>query len=87
MVNGCLSCLNAEPAPDDPPALPPGVLFLCDFGCAMWAPLDCRHPEGQTCWWEEGDRHTLDPAVTDPMAFPLSGHRQMRHQPGPLLMR
>ncbi|MCX5158683.1 SMI1/KNR4 family protein [Streptomyces sp. NBC_00264] len=60
MVNFYLSCLNAEPSPEDPPALPPGVLFLCDFGCAMWALLDCRHPAGQMWWWEEGDRHKLD---------------------------
>ncbi|MCT2543070.1 MULTISPECIES: SMI1/KNR4 family protein [Streptomyces] len=60
MVNVYLSCLNAEPSPEDPPSLPPGVLFLCDFGCAMWALLDCRHPAGQMWWWEEGDRHKLD---------------------------
>jgi hypothetical protein len=45
--------------PDDPPPLPPGVLFFCDFGCATWSLLDCRHPHGQMWWWEEGDRHKL----------------------------
>ncbi len=43
--------------PADPP---PGVVFFCDFGCARWALLDCRHPEGQMWWWQEGDRHKLD---------------------------
>ncbi|MEV8453664.1 SMI1/KNR4 family protein [Streptomyces sp. NPDC052095] len=60
MVSSYLGRLNAEPDPEGPPAPPPGVLFLCDFGCAMWALLDCRHPEGQMWWWEEGDRHKLD---------------------------
>ena len=60
MVDHYLEDLNAELASEDPPAPPPGVLFLCDFGCAMWALLDCRHPEGQMWWWQEGDRHKLD---------------------------
>ena len=45
--------------PDDPPVLPRGVLFFCDFGCAMWALLDCRHPTGQMWWWESGNRDKL----------------------------
>jgi hypothetical protein len=38
----------------------PGVLFLCDFGCAVWALLDSRHPQGQMWWWQVGNRHKLD---------------------------
>jgi hypothetical protein len=48
------------PDPDEPPELPARVLFFCDFGCAQWALLDCRHPEGQMWWWESGDRWKLD---------------------------
>ncbi len=33
--------------PADLPRIPPKVLLLCDYGCAMWALLDCRHPEGR----------------------------------------
>ncbi|GGT76367.1 hypothetical protein GCM10010207_86490 [Streptomyces atratus] len=74
MVSGYLDYLNAELDPEDPPAPPPGVLFFCDFGCAMWALLDCRHPEGQMWWWEEGDRHKL--ALTFPQWIQawLDGH-------------
>lgn len=50
---------ESDPYPDCPPSPPAGVLFLCDFGCAMYALLDCRHPEGQMWWWTEGDRHKL----------------------------
>lgn len=33
--------------PDDPPPLPRGILFLCDWGCATSSLLDCREPEGR----------------------------------------
>lgn len=33
---------------------------MCDFGCAMWALLDCRHPDGRMWWWNQGSRYKLD---------------------------
>lgn len=60
VLQGYAEYLACEPEPDEPPPPPPGVFFLCDFGCAMWALVDCRHPEGRMWWWEEGDRHKLD---------------------------
>ncbi|MBC2906770.1 SMI1/KNR4 family protein [Streptomyces cupreus] len=74
VVTGYLECLNAELPPGAPPLPPPGVLFLCDFGCAMWALLDCRHPEGQMWWWEEGDRHKLDLTFPQWIQAWLDGH-------------
>lgn len=62
MLDTYLDSQGWEPDPDDPPMppLPAGVLFFCDFGCGMWSLLDCRHPDGQMWWWEEGDRYKLD---------------------------
>jgi hypothetical protein len=40
-----------EEIPDDFPAWMPGVVSFCDFGCAMWALLDCRTPRGKCCSW------------------------------------
>ncbi|WP_327248945.1 SMI1/KNR4 family protein [Streptomyces sp. NBC_01320] len=77
MVNDYLDYLNAELAPGDPPAPPPGVLFFCDFGCAMWALLDCRHPEGQMWWCEQGNRHKLD------LTFPPVDAGMARRAPNP----
>lgn len=60
MLRVYMEDLTADLEPDDPPPLPPGVLFLCDFGCAMAALLDLRNPRGQMWWWSEGDRYKLD---------------------------
>ncbi|MEU0965040.1 SMI1/KNR4 family protein [Streptomyces sp. NPDC005917] len=60
VLEGYVEYLEGELDVDEPPSPPRGVFFFCDFGCAMWALLDCRHPEGQMWWWEEGDRHKLD---------------------------
>jgi len=60
-------------APDEPPSLPPGVLFFCDFGCATWSLLDCRHPEGQMWWWEMGDRNKLALTLPQWLAAWLDG--------------
>ncbi|WP_203756761.1 SMI1/KNR4 family protein [Catellatospora bangladeshensis] len=46
--------------PDGEPPVPPKVLMLCDYGCAMWALLDCRYPEGRMWWWDQGSRYKLD---------------------------
>ena len=59
--------------PDDSPPLPPGVLFFCDFGCATWSLLDCRHPQGQMWWWEMGDRHKLALTLPQWLAAWLDG--------------
>ncbi|MFE2086140.1 SMI1/KNR4 family protein [Streptomyces sp. NPDC059460] len=74
MANSYLDYLNAELAPEDPPAPPPGVLFFCDFGGITWALLDCRHPEGQMWWWDQGDRHKLDLTFPQWMQAWLDGH-------------
>jgi hypothetical protein len=57
---GMVRLRRAAVGPDSPPRLPPGVVFLANFGCAMWALLDCRHPAGQMWWWESGRRGRLD---------------------------
>ncbi|WP_238005554.1 SMI1/KNR4 family protein [Dactylosporangium sp. AC04546] len=59
--------------PDEPPAPPRGVVFFCDFGCAMWALLDCRHPQGQMWWWSEGERHKLHLTLPEWFAAWLAG--------------
>ena len=51
---------DAAGSPDGEPPIPPKVLMLCDYGCAMWALLDCRHPEGRMWWWDQGSRYKLD---------------------------
>ncbi|MBC9714958.1 SMI1/KNR4 family protein [Streptomyces sp. TRM66268-LWL] len=60
MLNAYVEYLTEELDPEIPPPPPAGVLFFCDMGCAQWFLLDCRHPDGQMWWWEEGDRHKLD---------------------------
>jgi hypothetical protein len=65
--------LHVELQPDEPPPPPVGVLFFCDFGCAMWSLLDCRHPEGQMWWWEEGNRYKLDLTLREWLSAWLSG--------------
>jgi hypothetical protein len=58
------SFLEWQEAADELPAQvippPPGVLFLCDLGCATWTLLDCRSPEGRIRWWDQGAQHELD---------------------------
>ncbi|MEU6603340.1 hypothetical protein [Streptomyces flaveolus] len=60
VLEGYVEYLEGELDVDKPPPPPRGVFFFCDLGCAMWVLLDCRHPEGQMWWWEEGNRHKLD---------------------------
>jgi len=59
--------------PDIPPTPPRGVVFFCDFGCSMWTLLDCRHPQGQMWWWDQGDRHKLRLTLPEWFAAWLSG--------------
>jgi SMI1 / KNR4 family (SUKH-1) len=51
---------QTEEWPRGEPPIPPKVMMLCDFGCAMWAMLDCRHPDGRMWWWAQGSRYKLD---------------------------
>jgi SMI1/KNR4 family protein SUKH-1 len=60
MINDYPRTQEHELPADEPPLPPAGVLFFCDFGCAMWSLLDCRHPPGQMWWWAEGNRDKLD---------------------------
>ncbi|MGI5183780.1 SMI1/KNR4 family protein [Dactylosporangium sp. CA-152071] len=53
MVDGYLELVSAEAEPGEHPPPPRGVVFFCDLGCAMWALLDCRHPQGQMWWSDE----------------------------------
>lgn len=43
---------SLRPGDLQPP--PDGVIFLCNFGCALWALIDCRTPDGQMWWWYPG---------------------------------
>jgi hypothetical protein len=56
MLEGYDEWYTVELGPNEPPPPPRGVIFLCDFGCAMWAMLDCRHPQGQMWWRAEGEQ-------------------------------
>ena len=44
MFANYVSYRTAELDPGDPPAPPNGLLFICDYGCAAWALVDCRQP-------------------------------------------
>ncbi|MBB2949045.1 hypothetical protein FB565_008850 [Actinoplanes lutulentus] len=58
-------CTSIREDTDEPPILPPGVLFFCNSGCAMWDLLDCRDPEGRMWSWDSGERHRLDITFTE----------------------
>ena len=73
MIGGYGPAPIGESDPGDPPPLPPGVLFFCDFGCATWSLLDCRHPQGQMWWWEMGDRDKLALTLPQWLAAWLDG--------------
>ncbi|MGW4945729.1 hypothetical protein ACWEOZ_29525 [Actinoplanes sp. NPDC004185] len=36
------------------------MVSFCDFGCAMWALLDCRTPEGRMLFLDQSTLHPLD---------------------------
>jgi hypothetical protein len=59
MIDGYLEWLAAEVEPGERPPPPRGVVVFCDFGCAMWALLDCRHPRGQMWWSDQDERCKL----------------------------
>lgn len=67
------SCRQAviEPGEQAPP--PEGVLFFCNFGCGMWTLLDCRHPQGQIWWAEEGQWHKLNLTLPEWLGAWLAG--------------
>ncbi|MGW0209153.1 SMI1/KNR4 family protein [Streptomyces sp. NPDC003233] len=62
-----------DPDPEAPPAPPHGVLLFCDHGCATWSMLDCRHPEGQMWWWDQGERHKCDLMLREWLSMWLEG--------------
>lgn len=59
MLEGYENWHSVEVGPDEPTPPPRGVIFLCDYGCAMWALIDCRNPDGRMWWSEEGERDKL----------------------------
>ncbi len=63
--------------PDDPPPLPLGVLFLCDWGCANSSLLDCREPDGRMWKWVEGDRCPQSLTLTEWFSLWLDGRLDM----------
>lgn len=68
-----------DPDPEAPPAPPHEVLLFCDHGCAMWSLLDCRHPEGQMWWWDQGERHKCDLTLREWLRMWLEGNLTCGH--------
>jgi hypothetical protein len=50
---------------------------VCDFGCAMWALLDCRGPEGRIWFMDQGAVHRLDVSLAQWFESWLSGRLDM----------
>jgi hypothetical protein len=73
MLDMYLQYDEPDPEPGLPPSPPRGVLMFCDHGCAMWVLLDCRHPEGQMWWWDEGERYKCDLTLSEWLAMWLTG--------------
>jgi hypothetical protein len=66
-----------EEMPEDFPARMPGVVSFCDFGCAMWALLDCRTPGGKIMFLDEGTLHPLDLSLARWFELWLAGELDM----------
>jgi hypothetical protein len=66
-----------EELPEGFPAWMPGVVSFCDFGCAMWALLDCRTPEGQILFLDQSTLHHLDLTLAQWLELWLSGKLDM----------
>jgi hypothetical protein len=83
MLAGYENWHSIELEPDEPPPPPRGVIFLCDYGCAMWTLIDCRHPDGRMWWWEEGERDKLTITLAQWLTAWLSdGSRNILLDPG-----
>lgn len=56
------------PDPDLPPShdVPPYMVWLFDWGCAIWSLVDCRDERGQMWGWDPNGGHFEDPL------FPLN---------------
>ncbi len=66
-----------EEIPEDFPAWMPGVVSFCDFGCAMWALLDCRTAEGKMLFLDEGTLYPLDLTLAQWFELWLAGELDM----------
>jgi SMI1/KNR4 family protein SUKH-1 len=71
-----------EEMPEDFPAWMPGVVSFCDFGCAMWALLDCRTPEGKILFLDQSTLHSLDLPLARWFELWLAGELDMHKLAG-----
>jgi hypothetical protein len=44
---------------------PPGLIWILDWGCAIWSIVDCKGSEGQMWVAEEGELMPLDQTISD----------------------
>ena len=63
--------------PEDFPAWTPGVVSFCDFGCAMWALLDCRTPAGKVLFLDQSTLFDLDLTLARWFTLWLAGDLDM----------
>jgi hypothetical protein len=78
MLVDYLAWRDAEiPEDVDFPEWTAGVVWFCDLGCAMWALLDCRSPEGTMMFSDEGTLYRLDLSLAQWFELWLSGELDM----------
>lgn len=70
---------TVELDPDDSPPPPRGVIFLCNYGCAMWAMVDCWQPHGQMWWWAQGERDRYKVTLAEWLTGWLTDGRNVIH--------
>jgi hypothetical protein len=60
--------------PEDERSWTPGVVMFCEFGCSIFALLDCRTPEGRVRLMDQGDIHKIDIPLTDWFQMWIADH-------------
>ena len=54
-------------------AVPLGMIFLMNWGCAIWSVLDCTEPGGVMWGWLEGTLRCQDMSLVDWLGAYLDG--------------